>query len=515
MVMNKKIFKKFLATSVLIGGLNFSLTQVNFEVEKLQVVSVAHAEIKTIIGDDVAMFDFGEDDTKIVNTVKNVAKMRAIQVAKEKAGVYVKSYTTTSNGVLTRDDISAVTNNISEILDVKYERSIFQPVDASGNSYGNVGIMYTATVTVNINTDGIYDYLKKSSEEKANIIQQDKNLQNSVLETVGNFEDVRANAKNQNMNQVHEDLNKIDKEISAEEKLIEGNKCAYQKNYQGAILKYNEAIRINPNTNYAQNNLESIYSDRKNIEQIIEDLDKTIKLNPRSSEAYYKRGVAYYYVGETYSHSVLGYKYFNPQNYKQDKKYYKKAIKDYNKVIQINPNFTEVYNKRGRYYLNLRKYKQAIKDLEKAIQLNPNFAEAYNNCGKAYYWLANYKQENYKKVITYYDKAIQLNPNFAEAYYNRGKAYIWLRNYEQVIKDYDIAIELDPNNAHYYEERGDAYHRYFKNYEQAVEDYKKCIELKPNESLFYSNIIYIYKEWGKNKEAQEYEAKAREIGLSM
>ena len=382
--MNKKFFKKFLATSVLIGGLNFAPVQVNFDAENVQIVSVAHAEIKTVVGDDVAMFDFGEDDAKIVNTVKNVAKMRAIQAAKEKAGVYIRSYTTTSNGILTRDDVSAVTNNISEVLDVKYERSIFQPVDANGNSYGNVGIMYTATVTVNINTDRIYDYLQKSSEEKANIIQQDKNLQNSVLETVGNFEDVRANAKNQNVDQIHEDLNKIDKEISVSEKIDEGNKHSYKKDYSGAIKKYNEALALNPDDPSARDNVEIVYSNKKNVEQAIKDFDNEISRNPKNSDAYNDRGIAYYKLGKIYEN--LGYgRRFQKRN-------------GFNPSSLLNPiglasSILSSFNKKPAP-LNIKNYKLAIKDFSQAIKLNPKNAAAYYNRGIIYQELGKKEKSN-------------------------------------------------------------------------------------------------------------------------
>ena len=35
------------------------------------------------------------------------------------------------------------------------------------------------------------------------------------------------------------------------------------------------------------------------------------------------------------------------------------------------------YNNRGSAKANLKKYKEAIEDFDKAIEINPNFAEAY------------------------------------------------------------------------------------------------------------------------------------------
>ena len=352
--------------------------------------SNVHAEMQTYEGKDVAMFDFGEDDAEIINAVKNVAKMRAIQAAREKAGVYLKSYSRTVNGVLTDDDISAVTNNISEILDVKYEKDYFNAVDAKGNSYGQPGILYQAIVTVRIDNAGINEYLQKDTQEKAKIIQQNKNLQASFVEAEGNFEDTRSTAKTKSVAEVKAELNKIDKEFSAAEKIGEGNKFAYQGNYSDAAEKYNEAIAINQN-NYAQKNLESIYSKQELVEQEIKNLDEKIKREPKNAELYFSRGMAYISLGKIYGD--LGYnnsgkkQHFNPltlispvsaifsvaslisKSPEPDRKSYRLAMKDFDKAIKLNKNYASAYYQRGHCFRYLGQHKKADADFAKAKQL--------------------------------------------------------------------------------------------------------------------------------------------------
>ena len=73
--------------------------------------------------------------------------------------------------------------------------------------------------------------------------------------------------------------------------------------------------------------------------------------------------------------------YFDRAVRKNKSKNYMGAIKDYNKVIEIDPESAEAYSNRAVAKSNLGLDREAIKDFNKAIKLNPDYAEAYNNRG--------------------------------------------------------------------------------------------------------------------------------------
>ena len=60
-------------------------------------------------------------------------------------------------------------------------------------------------------------------------------------------------------------------------------------------------------------------------------------------------------------------------------------------------------------------YEQIIRDYDKIIQLNPDFVYAYYNRANICYALQDFRQ-----ALVDYNEAINRNPEFAEAYYNRG-----------------------------------------------------------------------------------------------
>ena len=55
-----------------------------------------------------------------------------------------------------------------------------------------------------------------------------------------------------------------------------------------------------------------------------------------------------------------------------------RAIEDYDKAIELDPNDAEAYNDRGSSYHRLGQNERAIEDYDEAIKLDPDNAEAYN-----------------------------------------------------------------------------------------------------------------------------------------
>jgi len=129
-----------------------------------------------------------------------------------------------------------------------------------------------------------------------------------------------------------------------------------------------------------------------------------------------------------------------------------KSVADYNKIIQLNPNYAEAYNNMGIVWWEKGDYDKAIVDCNKAIQLNPNLTEAYSNRGITWW-----KKGDYDKALADFNKAIQLNPNFADAYNNMGIVWGEKGDYDKALADFNKAIQLNPNLAEAYSNRGIVY----------------------------------------------------------
>ena len=76
--------------------------------------------------------------------------------------------------------------------------------------------------------------------------------------------------------------------------------------------------------------------------------------------------------------------YFENGNEHFNMKEYEKAIADYSKAIELDPNDAHAYDNRGVCYSDLKEYEKALADLNTAIELYPNYANPYYNLSCLY-----------------------------------------------------------------------------------------------------------------------------------
>ncbi len=260
--------------------------------------------------------------------------------------------------------------------------------------------------------------------------------------------------------------------LKADDYYTQANQKYDQKDYQGAISLFNQAIALNSNYDKAYNDRGNTYFYLQKYQEAIADYTQAIAINPQYAEAYYNRGTTYYYLQK-----------------------YPEAIANFNRAIAINPQSAEAYYNRGTAYYDLQKYPEAIADFNRAIAINPQYADAYYNRGTTYYYL-----QKYPEAIADFNRAIAINPQYADAYYNRGVTYADLQKYQEAIADYTQAIAINPQYADAYYNRGTAYYDLQK-YPEAIADYTQAIAINPQLDLAYNNRGWAYNNLQKYPEA--------------
>jgi len=118
-----------------------------------------------------------------------------------------------------------------------------------------------------------------------------------------------------------------------------------------------------------------------------------------------------------------------------------KAVYEFNKLINLDPDYPGAYWWRGNANHQGGAYRDAIQDYEKAIQLDPSHSLVYVKRSKMEYG-GTFSQKTPLKAIEAYDHSIRLDPRNATAYYNRGQAYLSLGKYAEAKADIAKACSL-------------------------------------------------------------------------
>ncbi|MQG18340.1 MAG: tetratricopeptide repeat protein [SAR202 cluster bacterium] len=118
---------------------------------------------------------------------------------------------------------------------------------------------------------------------------------------------------------------------------------------------------------------------------------------------------------------------------------YSKAIEEFTKAIEKNPNNSFAYNNRGIAYASIEKYELAINDFSKAIELKPELLEPYNNRG-----FVLELQGKTREAIQDFGQSTRINENNEIAKNNLAEARRKIGDLQQIIDD--LSDKIDKTN---------------------------------------------------------------------
>jgi len=164
---------------------------------------------------------------------------------------------------------------------------------------------------------------------------------------------------------------------------------------------------------------DSIYEYQK----AVKDFSKIMKLDPSLDYAYFYRGVSY---------TQLDY-------------FAMPALDDLNKYMSESKNETiDAFYYRGTAYLQRGALPQAEDDLKKVIEMNPKLVDAYAAIMRAYV-TEFVTKKNYDEALNYFGTLVKRYPDNSLPRYYRGLAYLHAEDYEKAIGDFDKALSINPD----------------------------------------------------------------------
>ncbi|MBK6447155.1 MAG: tetratricopeptide repeat protein [Bacteroidetes bacterium] len=131
---------------------------------------------------------------------------------------------------------------------------------------------------------------------------------------------------------------------------------------------WDDALLQNPSCVKAYGGRGNGYNDKQMYQQAIQDLNKAIELKTDYADAYYNRGLAYYFIAKQ-----------NQDAGKSDdaSRYYSLSIQDNSEAIKYKPNLARAYFNRSGNYFILKQFDLALTDVLKAKELGMEVDPAY------------------------------------------------------------------------------------------------------------------------------------------
>ncbi|RIB29997.1 hypothetical protein C2G38_2153903 [Gigaspora rosea] len=117
------------------------------------------------------------------------------------------------------------------------------------------------------------------------------------------------------------------------------------------------------------------------INEALEDLNKSLKIIPNNALTLRQRGSIYYNIDE-FDKSIEVINRSIEIDYATALETYQEALRDLNKSLDIEPDYTLTLKFRAETYLSIGWYDESIDDLKSSLELDPDSAEALSLCSE-------------------------------------------------------------------------------------------------------------------------------------
>lgn len=188
---------------------------------------------------------------------------------------------------------------------------------------------------------------------------------------------------------------------------------------------------------------------------------------------------------------------------------YGAAIRTLTRAIELNPDFSDAYFRRGICFQLIGEDKMAISDFQQAanLALNAGDRDPRSNLWEGFTYA---KLGDYHQALRAYGNAIAASDRYTPAYYNRALTYMQLGDYNKAISDFNDAIRVDPTNADYYFKRGVAY-QLLGNNQKASESFAAALDFDKNHAGAHRHMAEVMQALGRTELATQYRQKADQL----
>ncbi|MGV8110446.1 tetratricopeptide repeat protein [Methanospirillum sp.] len=200
-----------------------------------------------------------------------------------------------------------------------------------------------------------------------------------------------------------------------------------QEKYDELFNKTQERINLSPYDDWVWIERGRVEQEKNKIPESLQSFNKALALNSKNVFAHY-------------------YSAWSHQGLKQNQN----AIKAFEKVKVLSPQYGGVDGNIGFLYLGMNEYEKALPYLENALVWYPDWAEARRSKAMILYHLGE-KEE----ALAAFDEAISLNPEYSNTYLSKAEALRDMKRYTEALVPVETGLSFEKNNTDLLMMKGD------------------------------------------------------------
>ncbi len=206
-------------------------------------------------------------------------------------------------------------------------------------------------------------------------------------------------------------------------------------------------------------------TDLRKQKDCVYNADKAISINDRLDGAFFCKGIIYL---------------------KQEQ--YDRALKEFLRVVEINPSYADVYYRMGYIYGIQGDLEKELTSYRKAVDLGGNDSTYAYYLGKV---MLN-KYDDVKQANAYFKKAYDMNPANQQALAMYGSTMLLINDYGKTLNLCNTMIDKYPSWPYWYKLKADCYYR-MNHYEDAVKFYlmSRDVSIRSGKSSPLDNRAFI------------------------
>jgi len=239
--------------------------------------------------------------------------------------------------------------------------------------------------------------------------------------------------------------------------LFEGADLHYRGRVDEAIDTFREALRLDPENEFAHNQLGTLYAKKERFDEAFGEFSRVVEIDYRN----------------TYAHLWLGYLYLQKNDLDR-------GFAKFREVISLDPANAEAYYFIGTIYNIRHNPVKAIEFLKKARDADSEEPETHYRLGLAFSSL-----DMVNNALLEYERTIALKPSHTNAMndrgwilYNQGKKDEAIAQWREVMKVNPKDRDAPSNLAKVYGDTALRLHGEGKT-EEAVQYWKKMLSVQP------------------------------------